>query len=101
MTKTNVIPTKVFALEKKNKEKKEKQPEHSKLPTPSGWRLLVMPFKLKEKSKGGIILTDKTVEESQWSTNVGLVMKMVIYQLYQIQLVLKVRKILWGLAMKS
>ena len=51
MTKTNVIPTKVFALEKKNKEKKEKQPEHSKLPTPSGWRLLVMPFKLKEESK--------------------------------------------------
>jgi co-chaperonin GroES (HSP10) len=78
MTKTNVIPTKVFALEKKNKEtkEKEKKPEHSKLPNPSGWRLLVMPFKLKEKSKGGIILTDKTVEESQWSTNVGLVMKM-------------------------
>jgi len=48
MTKTNVIPTKVFALEKKNKEikEKEKKPEHSKLPNPSGWRLLVMPFKL-------------------------------------------------------
>ena len=65
MTKTNVIPTKVFALEKKNKEikEKDKKPEHSKLPNPSGWRLLVMPFKLKDKSKGGIILTDKTVEE--------------------------------------
>mgnify|MGYP003135946981 CR=1 FL=1 len=75
MTKTNVIPNKVFALEQKNK-KNDKRTEHQKLPKPSGWRLLVMPFKLKEKSKGGVILTDKIVEESQWSTNVGLVMDM-------------------------
>ena len=65
---SKVLPTKVFALEKKNKEEKSK-PEHSKLPNPSGWRILVMPFKLKEKSKGGVILTEKTVEESQWSTH--------------------------------
>ena len=41
MTKTNVIPNKVFALEQKNK-KNDKRTEHQKLPKPSGWRLLVM-----------------------------------------------------------
>ena len=76
MNKTNVIPTKVFALEEKNKEKKDTRTELEKLPTPAGWRLVVMPLKIKEKTKGGVLLTDKVVEESQWTTNVGLVMKM-------------------------
>tara|TARA_Y100000004_G_C8588903_1_gene275625 strand:- start:28 stop:453 length:426 start_codon:yes stop_codon:yes gene_type:complete len=77
MNKTNVIPTKVFALEEKNKkEKKDERSELEKLPDPAGWRLVVMPLKIKEKTKGGVLLTDKVVEESQWTTNVGLVMKM-------------------------
>ena len=76
MTKTNVLPKQVFALEEKNKEKKDTRTELEKLPTPAGWRLVVMPLKIKEKTKGGVLLTDKVVEESQWTTNVGLVMKM-------------------------
>ena len=28
--------------------------ESSKLPEPTGWRILVLPFKQKEKTKGGI-----------------------------------------------
>ena len=41
----------------------EKKPEESgKLPKPTGWRILVLPFKQKEKTKGGIILADDTVE---------------------------------------
>jgi len=39
--------------------------EDSKLPDPTGWRILVLPFKQKEKTKGGIILADDTVERSQ------------------------------------
>ena len=35
-----------------------------KLPKPTGWRLLVLPYKRKEKTKGGIILTDQSLEES-------------------------------------
>ena len=69
MNKTNVIPTKVFALEEKNKEKKDTRTELEKLPTPAGWRLVVMPLKIKEKTKGGVLLTDKVVEESQWTSN--------------------------------
>ena len=39
--------------------------ESSKLPKPTGWRILVLPFKQKEKTKGGLILADETVERSQ------------------------------------
>jgi co-chaperonin GroES (HSP10) len=33
-----------------------KKTDSQKLPKPTGWRLLVLPFKQKEKTKGGIIL---------------------------------------------
>ena len=57
------------------KEKKEKNiPEASKLPKPTGWRLLVLPHRGQGKTKGGDILSDKTVEETQIATNVGLVL---------------------------
>ena len=59
------------------KEKKEKNiPEASKLPKPTGWRLLVLPHRGQGKTKGGVILSDKTVEETQIATNVGLVLAM-------------------------
>ena len=59
------------------KEKKEKNiPEASKLPIPTGWRLLVLPHRGQGKTKGGVILSDKTVEETQIATNVGLVLAM-------------------------
>jgi chaperonin GroES len=46
-----------------------------KLPKPTGWRLLVLPYKRKEKTKGGIILTDQSLEESQIASSIGLVLK--------------------------
>ena len=49
--------------------------ESAKLPKPTGWRIIVLPYKAKEKTKGGIILSDKTVAESQIATNCGLVME--------------------------
>ena len=51
----------------------EKQP---KLPKPTGWRLLVLPFKMKEKTKGGIVLAETTLERQQVASQVGLVMAM-------------------------
>ena len=51
----------------------EKQP---KLPKPTGWRLLVLPFKMKEKTKGGVILAEDTLERQQVASQVGLVMAM-------------------------
>lgn len=47
----------------------------NKLPNPTGWRLLVLPYKRKEKTKGGIILTDKSLEESQIASSIGLVLR--------------------------
>ena len=59
----------------KEEKKKEKYiPEASKLPKPTGWRLLVLPHRGQGKTKGGVILSDKTVEETQIATNVGLVL---------------------------
>ena len=46
-----------------------------KLPKPTGWRILVLPYKRKEKTKGGIILTDQSLEESQVASSIGLVLK--------------------------
>ena len=50
--------------------------ESSKLPNPTGWRILVLPFKQKEKTKGGLILADETVERSQVASTCGLVLSM-------------------------
>ena len=59
------------------KEKKPKKPlEEMSLPKPTGWRIVVLPYKAKQKTKGGIILSDKTITESQIATNCGLVMDM-------------------------
>ena len=46
-----------------------------KLPRPTGWRILVLPYKRNEKTKGGIILTDQSLEESQVASSIGLVLK--------------------------
>ena len=57
----------------KKSKKKEKEP---KLPKPTGWRLLVLPFKMKEKTKGGLVLAETTLEKQQVASQVGLVMAM-------------------------
>ena len=50
--------------------------QEPKLPKPTGWRLLVLPFKMKEKPKGGVILAEDTLERQQIASQVGLVMAM-------------------------
>ena len=73
-TSTQEVPKVKLALQDKynEEEKKENQKqkdlskkESSKLPKPTGWRLLVLPFKIKEKTKGGIIMSDITIEKQQ------------------------------------
>ena len=74
--------TKSHALEDKYKEeaKKAKQePQETnleKLPTPTGWRLLVMPFAVQEETKGGIIIAQETLNRARVATQVGYVLKM-------------------------
>jgi len=78
------IPKHKNALEEKYKEVKEKEPlnpenikeQKSQLPEPSGWRLLVLPFTPKEKTKGGIIIAQESLEKLRIATNCGYVLKM-------------------------
>ena len=60
----------------KKSEDKSETKEEAKLPKPTGWRLLVLPFKMKEKTKGGVILAEDTLERQQVASQVGLVMAM-------------------------
>jgi chaperonin GroES len=60
----------------KKSEKKSEEKEETKLPKPTGWRLLVLPFKMKKKTKGGVILAENTLERQQVASQVGLVLAM-------------------------
>ena len=46
-----------------------------RLPDPTGWRILVLPYKGQGKTTGGIILADETIEERGYTTVTGLVLK--------------------------
>ena len=47
-----------------------------KLPQPTGWRLLVMPFRVKEKSEGGIIIAQEALDRARAAVQVGYVLKL-------------------------
>jgi len=73
----------VSSLEEAYKEKSEKvlDPDQlgqsllEKMPKPTGWRLLILPYKGKGKTESGIYLPDKIVDEQSISTQVGYVLK--------------------------
>jgi len=88
-TSTKEVPKHKNALEEKYKEQKVESVEEAKrvdetnvanikdeLPQPSGWRLLVLPFTPKEKTKGGIIIAQESLDEARIATNCGYVVKM-------------------------
>jgi len=79
-TSTEEVPKlKPALLDKIEAEKKPEKDlsktEDSKLPEPTGWRLLVLPFKMKEKTKGGLLLGQETLERQQVGANCGMVLK--------------------------
>lgn len=45
------------------------------LPQPTGYRILIMPFRGKSRTDGGIILTEETVERERLAATVGYVLK--------------------------
>ena len=65
-------------LKGKAEDKKEenKEPAMDRVPKATGWRIVVLPHKGIEKTKGGLLLTDKAIEEQQLTTNVGLILNM-------------------------
>ena len=80
MTEQLSTSTQSPKIELPNKElvgvKPTEKPKEVKTPKPTGWRILVLPFKQKEKTKGGVILSDVTVEKSQVASTCGLVLDM-------------------------
>jgi len=72
------VPKHRNALEDKY-QVEEKEPlnpeniEKSQLPVPSGWRLLVLPFSPREKTKGGILIAQESLDKLRIATNCGYV----------------------------
>ena len=85
-TKTQDLPKVKLALEESLKKaaeeealeeaKRNKPPEGSKLPKPTGWRILILPFQPKRKTKGGIHIAETAAERQHLATVCGLVLAM-------------------------
>jgi len=45
------------------------------IPTPTGWRIAILPYRGAEKTKGGIVLSEETQRKTQLSTVCGYVLK--------------------------
>ena len=46
-----------------------------RIPSPTGWRIVVLPYKGKAKTSGGVYLPDQVIETNEISTTVGYVLK--------------------------
>ena len=74
--------TKLHPLEAKYEEESKlakEEPQETnldKLPNPTGWRILIMPFAQKEKTEGGIIIAQETLNRARIATQCGYVLKM-------------------------
>ena len=88
LSNSTEVPKTVLGLEEKYKEeakiaeptKEPLNPENIKavvdeLPTPSGWRILVLPFTPKEKTSGGLIIAQESLDRLRIATNCGYVLK--------------------------
>ena len=56
------------------KKTKEVTNQSQKLPQPTGWRILILPFKMNQKTKGGVILGESTLEKQQVASQCGNVL---------------------------
>ena len=76
-TSDKEVPKQRNALEEKYKEPLNPENiQRSQLPVPSGWRLLVLPFSPREKTKGGILIAQESLDKLRIATNCGYVLKM-------------------------
>ena len=86
-TSEKEVPKTKLALQEKYD--KENQESHAKrldennikdvadqLPVPVGYRLLVLPFTPKEKTKGGILFSQEQLDKARIATTCGYVLKM-------------------------
>jgi len=73
---TKIITPKTGLVGVKTEKVPIEKKESAKLPNPTGWRILVLPFKMKDKTKGGIHITESTLERQQVASTCGLVLAM-------------------------
>ena len=81
-------PKHVNGLEEKYKEEAKEEPHATRLdpdnidgllnqlPEPSGYRILLLPFTPKEKTKGGILFSQEQLDKARIATTCGYVLKM-------------------------
>ena len=84
-SKTDIPKTKSALLDKYESQPKEEPKKIidetnvesivDELPEPSGYRLLVLPFTPKEKTKGGILIAQETLDKLRIAVNCGYVLK--------------------------
>ena len=81
------VPKTRPALQEKYAEEKAQAPDPlhpdnigkdtvDELPEPSGYRILVLPFTPKNKTKGGILFSQETLDKARIATTCGYVLKM-------------------------
>ena len=71
-----LTPNKELVGLKKSESQKEVTKEKDKLPQPTGWRMLVLPFRMNEKSKGGVLFGTETIDKQQVASQCGNVLAM-------------------------
>ena len=83
VNKETEIPSQVLNFDKiKSRETKVIDPNNlpanlvDRLPQPTGWRILVLPYQGTGKTKGGVLLADETVEMHQVATVCGYILRM-------------------------
>ena len=81
------VPKIKLGLQDKYKEEKKEEPHakrldennikevENQLPEPVGYRLLVLPFTPKEKTKGGILFSQEQLDKARIATTCGYVLK--------------------------
>ena len=84
-SKEKEVPKHRNALQEKYKEEESHvkrldenniQDVADQLPEPSGYRLLLLPFTPKEKTKGGILFSQEQLDKARIATTCGYVLKM-------------------------
>ena len=71
--KKDLLNPATFALSDKGDETRSAL---ERLPKPTRWRSLILPYTLPESTKGGVILSDETRTREQLATNIGYVVSL-------------------------
>ena len=78
MSKTLIVPDYILAqreAKKKAEEAAKQKTLKERIPQPTGWRLLVMPYMGREKTEGGIYVPDQVRERESRATVTAYVLK--------------------------